>query len=83
LVHPFFGAIPETKFIIPEGLEVPRLGMVVVPSFEFLTPGDELRIGEGVGESEGDEISAAVLFPMGKVAASFVDRGIGAERKEG
>ena len=74
LVHPFFGTIPEAEFIFAESLEVPRLRMVVVPNFEFLTPSDKLGDGEGIGESEGDEIGAAVLLPMGKVAAGLKPR---------
>src|ERR1039457_1440392 len=70
-VEPAMKSLGEQLRIFFFLLRRARFGMLAQPFAEFNLPLNQLFLRNGICQSEGDEISAAVLMPMRQVTSRF------------
>ena len=70
------GSGGEEAVVFAGGGFVVGVGMVLEPLFAFGLPSGEDFLGDGVVESEGDEIDASRLSPVWEVAAPCASGGL-------
>ena len=72
-IEPFFEPLGEAAVELEFRFLRPWLWVLFQKNFTTFHPLCELGVGEGIAETEGDELHHAVLLPMGKFGAVLLD----------